>query len=274
MNPGDAVRASAARLHDCCAGAVPAIAVLLGSGWAGISERMQVTATIGYAELPGFPAPGVRGHAGQVLVGTLAGTPLLLLSGRSHAYEHGDAAAMKGAVRALAAAGLRVLVLTNAAGSLVPTMGRGSLMLIEDHLNLAQRTPLHGEAGDDRFVDLADAYDPALRALAIDAAEAAGVTLHRGVYAWMLGPQFETPAEIRMLQGLGAHAVGMSTVPETILARHAGLAVLGLSIITNLGCGLTEEVLSHAHTLDGARDAAQDAERWLAALLPRLWAEL
>jgi purine-nucleoside phosphorylase len=266
--------ASAARLVERCGGAVPAVAVLLGSGWSVVADRLQPRAHIDYAELPGFPSPGVRGHAGRVLVGTWAGADVLLLNGRKHEYEDGDAAAMKGAIRALAAAGVRVLMLTNAAGSLVPAIGRGSLMLIEDHLNLAQRTPLHGEPGDDRFVDLAEAYDPALIALALEAADAAGVTLHRGVYAWMLGPQFETPAEIRMLQMLGAHAVGMSTVPETIVARHAGLAVLAVSMITNLGCGLTDESLSHAHTLAGAQDAALDAERWLEALLPRLQAVL
>jgi purine-nucleoside phosphorylase len=149
-------------------------------------------------------------------------------------------------------------------------MPPGSLMLIDDHLNIAQRSPLLGEQGEHRFVDLAEAYHPALRAAAAAAAAAIGLTLHRGIYAWVMGPQFETPAEVRMLQRLGAQAVGMSTVPETILARHAGLRVLALSMITNLGCGLSDERLSHAHTLAVAERAAADAARLMAALLPRL----
>jgi purine-nucleoside phosphorylase len=143
-------------------------------------------------------------------------------------------------------------------------------MLIDDHLNLVQRTPLHDEPGNERFVNMADAYDPALRQQAKDAAAAAGLALNEGVYAWLLGPQFETPAEIRMLQRLGAQAVGMSTVAETILCRHAGLKVLGISMLTNMGCGMEAEVLSHAHTLHTA-DATRDlAARALQAIIPAL----
>jgi purine-nucleoside phosphorylase len=264
------VQASSARLLAAADGEFPPLALLLGSGWGALADRLQPSAEVGYDELPAFPAPGVAGHAGVLRLGRLAGVPVCLLGGRKHAYEDGDAAAMKGAIRSLAAAGVRVLLQTNAAGSLDPALPAGSLMLIGDHLNVAQRTPLHGEPGNDRFVDMADAYCPRLRAQALRAAQTAGVPLGEGVYAWVLGPQFETPAEIRMLQRLGARAVGMSTVPETILARHAGLRVLALSMITNMGCGLSDETLSHAHTLAGAQAMAADAARLLEALLPML----
>ena len=169
-------------------------------------------------------------------------------------------------MRTLAALGVGTLVLTNAAGSLNAAMGTGSLMLLSDHLNLAQRTPLHDEPGSDRFVDLRDAYDPALRQRAREVAAGMGLPLHEGVYAWMLGPQFETPAEIRMLRALGANAVGMSTVPETILARHAGMKVLALSLITNLAAGMDNEPLSHAQTMAAAMAAGDRATRFLEAL--------
>jgi len=266
----DRIAETAATLRELAGGPLPPVAVLLGSGWGVLGEHLQARGELDYAELPAFPALGVAGHAGRLRLGTLAGCEVVLLSGRKHAYEDGDAAAMKGAVRSLAAAGTRVLLQTNAAGSLDPAMPPGRLMLLADHLNLAQRTPLHGEPGNDRFVDMADAYCPQLRAAARAAAQRAGVPLHEGVYAWLLGPQFETPAEIRMLQHLGAQAVGMSTAPETILARHAGLRVLALSMVTNMGCGLSDERLSHAHTLASARQASDDAWRLMQALLPAL----
>lgn len=266
----DAIATSAAHLRRICGDAVPRIAVLLGSGWAVLNGALTVQAQIAYADLPAFPVPGVAGHAGHLRAGTLAGTPVLLLSGRKHTYEDGDAGAMKGVVRTLAAAGVTTLLQTNAAGSLDPAMPPGSLMRVADHLNIVQRSPLHGETDNRRFVDLAQAYDPALAAAADAAAVDCGVPLHAGIYAWVLGPQFETPAEIRMLQRLGAQAVGMSTVPETILARHAGLKVLALSMITNMGCGLSAEQLSHAHTLASANAAGANALKLMSALLPRL----
>jgi purine-nucleoside phosphorylase len=266
----DAIATGAERLRTACDGAVPRLALLLGSGWAGLGQALQPRAEIDYADLPAFPALAVGGHVGRLRIGHLAGVDVLLLSGRKHAYEDGDPGAMKGAIRTLAAAGVSTLLQTNAAGSLDPAMPPGALMLVTDHLNLPQRSPLVGERDDQRFVDLAAAYDPALAGAARAAAAATGLTLHEGVYAWVLGPQFETPAEIRMLQRLGAHAVGMSTVPETILARHAGMKVLALSMITNLGCGLSAEALSHAHTLAGAARAADDAARLMTALLPAL----
>jgi purine-nucleoside phosphorylase len=233
----------------------PRIAVVLGSGWGGLTQRLQDATRIAYAELAGFPQPGVAGHSGELWLGRIGALEVAVMSGRRHVYEDGAADGMKPALHALQALGCEVLVQTNAAGSLLPGVGPGSLMLISDHINFAQRSPLVGEDGAQRFVDMADAYDPALRATARDVAARRGVRLHEGVFAWLLGPQFETPAEIRMLQAMGAQAVGMSTVPETIIARHAGMRVLALSLITNMAAGLSDEKLSHAHTLAQAEAA-------------------
>ncbi len=266
----DAITRSARQIRRRCAAREPKIAVLLGSGWAAFSERLHDAITLPYADLPAFPRPGVQGHAAQLLVGRIGAREVLVLSGRQHTYETGDPAAMKGALRTLAAIGVKVLVQTNAAGSLAPRMRPGELMLLADHLNLVQHSPLLNETGNDRFVDMRDAYDPALRASARRVAAGLGTPLHEGVYAWVLGPQFETPAEIRMLQALGAQAVGMSTVPETILARHAGLRVLALSMFTNMGCGMEAEALSHAHTLATAKAAGARAVQLLEAVLAAL----
>ena len=270
----DAIELSAAHIASMAGARRPAIAIVLGSGWQGVADRVQGGVDIAYRDLPAFPLVGVAGHAGSLRLGAIGGVEVAVLSGRQHTYETGQADAMKGAVRTLARLGVRALVLTNAAGSLDLAMRPGSLMLLADHLNMVQRTPLLGEGGAERFVDLRNAYDPALRVLARRVAEDRGMTLHEGVYAWMLGPQFETPAEIRMLRLLGAQAVGMSTVPETILARHAGLRVLALSLLTNLGCGLDEQPLSHEHTLAVAQQGGAEAVRFVEALLPALAAEV
>jgi purine-nucleoside phosphorylase len=263
-----AIAASAARLR--AAGAAPRIAVLLGSGWGAFAQRVEAPTVVPYAELPAFPRPGVGGHAARVLLGRIGPQPVAVLAGRQHAYETGEPTGMKGAIRTLAALGVQVLVQTNAAGSLDPALPPGTPMLIADHLNLPQRSPLVGESGDERFVAMADAYDAMLRAQARALAARHGQALAEGVYAWALGPQFETPAEIRMLRLLGAQAVGMSTVPETILARHAGLRVLGLSLITNMAAGLSDEALSHAHTLAVADAASARAGDLLATIVAGL----
>jgi purine-nucleoside phosphorylase len=234
---------------------VPPTAVLLGSGWGGLVDRVETGLTLDYTELPAFPSLSVGGHAGRLVMGRIGGRPVMVLAGRKHAYETGEPTAMKGVIRTLAAVGVQVV---------------GQVMLLADHLNLVQRSPLVGEPGNARFVDMAEAYDPGLRDTARRVAEALGRPLREGIYAWLLGPQFETPAEIRMLQRLGADAVGMSTVPETILARHAGLKVLALSLITNMGCGLAAESLSHAHTLQVAQAAGGAAVDLLCAILPAL----
>jgi purine-nucleoside phosphorylase len=270
MTLDDAVNASAARVHEQAPALRPEVAVLLGSGWAPLAGRVQASVDIAYRDLPAFPALGVGGHAGVLRLGRLGGRSVAVLAGRKHAYETGDADAMKGAIRTLAALGVKTLVQTNAAGSLRADMPPGALMLIGDHLNVVQRSPLFNEPGDRRFVDLSAAYDRALRAAALQTAARLGEPLHEGVYAWVMGPQFETPAEIRWLKTIGADAVGMSTVPETILARHAGLRVLALSMVTNMAAGLSTEQLSHAHTLATAQAAAERAVRLLEAIVADL----
>ena len=250
------------------AGCVPRVAVVLGSGWGGLTAHIQNPVCIPYAELPGFPTAGVAGHGGELWLGQLGRQAVAVMSGRKHGYETGAVDGMKLPLQVLHSMGCRVLVQTNAAGSLRADLPPQSLMAISDHLNLPQRSPLVGEGGSERFVSMVDAYDPALLAHAVARAAELGTGLHTGVYAWAFGPQFETPAEIRMLARLGADAVGMSTVPETILARH--LRVLALSLITNMGAGLSQEHLSHAHTLSQAAAASQNASAVLAHIIATL----
>ena len=264
----DPIAASAAKLR--ATGRAPRIAVVLGSGWSGLTGWVEDAVEVPYAELPAFPRPTVGGHAARVVLGRIGPHEVALLAGRQHPYEGGRADGMNGALRTLAELGVQILVLTNAAGSLDPALPPGGLMLISDHLNLPQLSPLWEERDDRRFVDMTDAYDPALRARALAAASKVGVELHEGVYAWVIGPQFETPAEIRMLRTLVAQAVGMSTVPETIVARHAGLHVLGLSMVTNMAAGMGAEQLSHAHTLRQAQAASERACAALAAIVQDL----
>jgi purine-nucleoside phosphorylase len=262
------IDATLAQFRQRAGARAPKVAVLLGSGWQAFSDKVEEPLAIPYTALPAFPEVGVTGHAGTLLIGRVAGHEVAVLCGRKHAYEGGRVDAMADAIRSLAAFGVTTLVQTNAAGSLDAAMPVGSLMLIGDHLNMPQASPLIDQRGDARFVDLGNAYDRDLRAAAMAAARAGGSELHEGVYAWVMGPQFETPAEVRMLQMLGARAVGMSTVPETILARHAGVRVLAISLITNMGCGIdAAETLSHAHTLVGAAALADHAARTLAAIV-------
>lgn len=236
-------------------------ALVLGSGLGGLVDELEDAVRIPYGDLPGFPLSGVSGHAGQVVAGRFGGVPVLMLAGRAHYYEHGNAAAMRPVLETLAGIGVTKLLLTNAAGSLRPEMGPGSVMLITDHINFSGSNPLFGEPTDRRFVGLTEAYDAGFRAALKAAAEATGTPLHEGVYMWFSGPSFETPAEIRMARIVGADAVGMSTVPEVILARFLGLRVAACSVITNLAAGMTGQELSHQETKDmaplgGARLAA------------------
>jgi purine-nucleoside phosphorylase len=240
------------RLVERLEGLAPKTALVLGSGLGGLVDEVEDAVRIPYAELPGFPLSGVTGHAGAVVAGRFAGAPILMLAGRAHYYEHGNAAAMRPALEVLAGIGIERLLLTNAAGSLEPDMPPGSIMLLTDHINFSGSNPLFGEPTDRRFVGLTEAYDLAIRAAFERAAEATGTRLHKGVYMWFSGPSFETPAEIRMARLLGANAVGMSTVPEVILARFLGLRVAACSIITNLAAGMTGAELSHQETKDMA----------------------
>jgi len=251
-------------------GAAPEVAVILGSGWAGAAHKVTGAQRLAYAELPAFVSTGVEGHVSEVTVGTIGAQRVAVLGGRTHTYESGDCAGMAGAMRSLKAWGVKVLIQTNAAGSLRPQMPPGSLMLIADHINAPQRSPLVGEPGNARFVDMSAAYDPELRAHAKNMAHTHKLALSEGTYLWALGPQFETPAEIRLFATWGADAVGMSTVPETILARHAGLRVVGLSLITNMAAGLSAEALTHAATLQQARASGEQAAHFLSALIASL----
>ena len=230
----------------------PLVALVLGSGLGGIAERIADAAVLDYRDLPGFPRPGVQGHAGRLHLGRLGGVPVACLQGRAHLYEGNGTAALNVIVRTLKAVGCKALILTNASGSLRADLGPGAIVLVEDHINLQGTNPLVGandEAVGPRFVDLSEVYGRRLRTGLAAAAERKGIALGRGVYLAVLGPAFETPAEIRAYRTLGADLVGMSTVPEAISARHAGLEVAALSVVTNLAAGMTAEPLTHAETL-------------------------
>lgn len=248
----------------------PAAAVILGSGLGGLAARIGNPVVIPFADVPGFPSATVAGHAGKLLVGTLGGRPVVTLAGRFHMYE-GHAAALAGfPVRVLNALGVRTLFVSNAAGGIRRTFRPGDLMLIRDHLNLMFRSPLIGaqEPGDVRFPDMSAPYDAELTQCLRDVALELHVPLVEGVYAGLLGPSYETPAEVRMLGVLGADAVGMSTVPEVIVARAIGMRVAGISCITNLASGISPHPLSHAEVIETTNVVAerfeQLVERWVA----------
>lgn len=264
------IQRAADQLRARAPAAKPRIAVVLGSGWSEVTAHVEDAVRVPYADIAGFPAAAVQGHSGELWLGRIGGREVAVLSGRKHVYEDGDVQAMKVPLLALHALGCALLVQTNAAGSLDARMPAGSLMVLTDHINPSQRTPLHGETGTGRFVDMANAYDAGLRAMAHAVARRSGLVLHEGVYVWHLGPQFETPAEIRMFQAFGGQAVGMSTVPETILARRAGMRVLAFSLVTNLACGLSDETLSHAQTLAQAKASSGRASTFLRDVIAAL----
>jgi purine-nucleoside phosphorylase len=230
------------------AGAAPVrLGLILGSGLGHIAGRVDGTA-IPYTDLPGFPHAGVSGHNPVLAVGLLEGCRVAVFGGRGHYYEKGNPAAMRLPLETLHALGADTLIVTNAAGSLDPAMPTGAIMCLTDHINFSGLNPLIGEQSDARFVPMKDAYDPALRARLRAAATATATEMHEGIYAWYSGPSFETPAEIRAIRRLGADAVGMSTVPEIILARFLGLRAAAISAITNMAAGLSDEAISHDHT--------------------------
>jgi purine nucleotide phosphorylase len=245
----------------------PKVAVVLGSGLGAFTGEVKPVASFAYAELAGFPRPTVRSHAGRMTLGHVGKTPVVVLQGRGHYYEFGRADEMRVPIETMAALGCETLLLTNAAGSLRLDMPPGSLMAIADHINFTGVNPLFGLGPDRRFVDMVDAYDPALRSRLLAAAAAMNIACHDGVYIWFCGPSFETPAEIRAARTLGADAVGMSTAPETILARHAGLKVVGLSVMTNYAAGLVPGGIGHDQTVNVANAAAGEVRRLLRAFL-------
>ena len=256
-------------LSKALSGLSPKVALVLGSGLGDLVSEVGDPVRVSYGDLPGFPQSGVTGHAGEIVAGKLGGVDVVMLSGRAHYYEHANAAAMRPAIETLAEIGIEKLLLTNAAGSLDPDMPPGSVMLITDHINFSGSNPLFGEPSDRRFVGLTEAYDAGLRGAIEQAAAATGTDLHKGVYMWFSGPSFETPAEIRMARVMGANAVGMSTVPEVILARFVGLRVAACSVITNLAAGMTGGELSHQET----KDVAPLGGKRLATILKHAFAE-
>jgi purine-nucleoside phosphorylase len=243
------------------------VGLVLGTGLGQLAEAVEAPATFPYADLPEFPRAGVSGHEGLLVIGRLEGVRVALLQGRAHYYEHGDAAAMAGAIGTLAKLGVHTLILTNAAGSLHAEWHPGSLALISDHINFSGTNPLIGASGDSRFVTMNNAYDLRLRLRMKRAAVAASITLREGVYMWFSGPSFETPAEIRLAKTLGADLVGMSTVPETILARRHGLRIVALSVITNYGAGIAGGQPSHRETKETALSGAVGLRRLVRTFL-------
>lgn len=236
----------------------PRVALVLGSGLGGLADTITDPVAIPFAELPGWPAASAPGHSGRLLLGHLEGVPVACLQGRLHMYEGLSALQVIEPALLMGRLGARTLLLTNAAGGVNHAYDAGTLMLLSDHLNLTGRTPLIGPNDDavgPRFLDLTAVYDPELRARLRTAAEAAGVTLQEGVYAGLLGPTYETPAEVRMLRVLGADAVGMSTVMEAIGARWAGMRVVAISLITNKGAGISPTPLTHDEVLEAANVA-------------------
>ena len=251
---------------------VPVCGIVLGSGLGGLADRLERAVHIPFPQVPGFPSATVAGHAGQLLVGTLGGRPVIAMSGRFHMYEGHDAALAAFPVRVMYALGVRTYFASNAAGGVRRTFNPGDLMVISDHMNLMFRNPLFGavEPGDERFPDMSDPYDAALRALLHESARAVGVPLHDGVYCGLLGPTYETPAEVRMLERLGVDAVGMSTVPEVIVARALGMRVAAVSCITNKAAGLSHEKLNHAEVMEAGRAVAGRFEALVTAFVGRL----
>ena len=245
----------------------PRAGVVLGSGLGNFVHALSAPVRFRYAELEGFPTPAVSGHLGSLVLGRIGGTAVAVLAGRGHYYEHGRSDVMRSALETLKGIGVEMLILTNAAGSVRRDLKPGSVMLIEDHINFANRNPLIGEGSDARFVGMTQAYDPELMRRALAAAAQEGEALARGVYMWFSGPSFETPAEVRMAGVLGADAVGMSTVPEVILARFLGLRVLAFSVITNYAAGLTGAELSHEETKAVAPQGGAKLRRILTRML-------
>ncbi|MFN8060569.1 MAG: purine-nucleoside phosphorylase [Vicinamibacterales bacterium] len=253
--------------------AMPHVAIVLGSGLGDFAARLESSHAWDYADLPHWPVSRVVGHAGRLSVGSIAGETVAVLAGRVHLYEGHSAAAVTFAIRVLTALGVKTLVLTNAAGGINTTFARGALMAIDDHINLMGANPLVGpndERFGPRFPDMTEVYSARLRSIADAVARAQGFELAHGVYVGLLGPSYETPAEIRFLRAIGADAVGMSTVPEAIAARHQGLDVLGLSCITNMAAGVLPTPLDHAEVMETAARVKDRFAGLLEGIIARL----
>lgn len=245
----------------------PRIGIVLGSGLGGFVGLLENTVSVDYDDIERLPTSGVEGHVGKLHVGELAGVPVAIAQGRVHTYEGWSAREAASTVRLFHQLGACTILLTNAAGIVNPDFSPGKWMLINDHLNLARLSPLSGGA---QFVDQTEVYDVGLRRILHSEAEEARVSLHEGVYAWVNGPEYETPAEVRMLRTLGADAVGMSTVPEAIQARALGMRVLALSCLTNFGAGMSGDCLDHQEVIEVGKRAARTLHRILVAAVPRI----
>jgi purine-nucleoside phosphorylase len=264
--------AAVARIRD--ASALEArVGMILGSGLGGLADELEERVEIPYADIPGWPVPTAVGHAGRLALGTLDGLPVAVMRGRVHLYEGVEPDRAVFGVRVLGRLGIRTLVVTNAAGAIDESFRPGMLVFISDHVNLSGRSPLVGKNDDalgPRFPDMSDAYDPELRRTARETAGRLGIEAGEGVYCAWLGPQFETPAEIRFIRAIGGDLAGMSTVPEVIAARHLGIRCLGISVVTNMAAGITEGKLGHEQVLTGGAEAAPRLTALLRQLLPTL----
>lgn len=266
------VECAAAAIRARLGGRHPTVAIVLGSGLGGLADRIESPIRIGYGDIPGFHVPTVEGHRGELVIGTLGGRTVVAQSGRFHMYEGHSADESALPVRVFARLGVETLIVTNAAGGLRRTFGAGTVMLIADHINLTGRNPLVGPVrpGETRFPDLSVAYDANLRAAARAVAERLGIPLAEGVYVGLLGPTYETPSEVRMLERFGGDAVGMSTVAEVIAARALGLRCLGISTITNPGAGLSHSLLSHAEVMEIAGKTGERVGRLIEGVVETL----
>ena len=264
-------QAAAEAIRDAVPDFAPAYGLVLGTGFGVVADDIQPVAVLDYADLPGFAETAVEGHAGQLMLGHFAGVPVACLQGRAHLYEGHDPETVVLPTRALRLVGCHTMVLTNAAGSLMADVGPGSLMMLADHINMMGMNPLAGPNDarfGGRFFEMEGAYDQGLRARFRGAADGQGVPLAEGTYIAVLGPNFETPAEIGAFRALGADAVGMSTVPECLVARHAGMRVAGFSAITNMAAGLSGVPITHEDALANASSAAGRLAELLKAVLP------
>jgi purine-nucleoside phosphorylase len=254
----------------------PSIGVVLGSGLGGFADELENRVEIPYAEIPGWPRSTAIGHAGKLILGELAGVNVVALSGRAHLYEGYSPSRVTYAMRVLHLLGVKSVVMTNAAGGINMDYERGGLVLISDHINLQGVNPLAGANEDDfgpRFPDMSEAYDLGFREIAQTTAAELGIELREGVYAALLGPSYETPAEIRFLRIIGADLVGMSTVPEVIVANHMGMRVLAISCVTNMAAGILKQKINHDEVLETGREVRETFVRLLKAVIPKLNAE-
>ena len=272
MIAGADIAGAASLIGEQLGGCRPRIAIILGSGLGQLAERIERAANIPYADIPGFPTSTVVGHAGRLVAGSMESCDVIALSGRFHLYEGHSAATAGLPVRVAHALGARVLFVSNAAGGVRETLHPGDLMIIDDHINLMWRNPLIGPVvdGDERFPDMSAPYDRELVTILRDAALDAGIPVTEGVYAGLLGPSYETPAEVRMLRWMGADAVGMSTVPEVLTARAIGMRVAGVSCITNHAAGMTNRPLSHHEVLEIGERVQESFERLVRGFVGRV----